>query len=200
MFGDNLSSRATDGRTIDWDNISALVFKFVSEFENREKPLFITKLLKLIFYFDFITVKQDSKPFTGDFYCKLPYGPVPMMIKFQLDLLKEDKDDGYGTKSVFEKYLELEYDSKTGGSKVKVKKGIENKEKELKNFDDHLSPADENLLSELVNAFEDISVKDIVNLTHKEIPYTKTTEREIIPYALAFEKKFPRALHGYTNY
>ena len=179
-------------RVREWDRINALVTAFVSRFKEQGQPLYITKLLKLLFYFDFISFKSKDNSFTGDVYFKLPYGPVPSIIKDQLDLLKDINEENeeigeYELKSAFSEYLHATQDSQTKGYVLELKNGVR-----LDKFEEYLSDWDNALIEELVKTFKDTSVKEIVDQTHKEDPYIKTSEMEIITYLLAGDESFPK--------
>ena len=177
------------------DRIITLVSAFVLKFDEQNQPLYITKLLKLLFYFDFLWYKHQRKSFTGDVYVRLPYGPVPSIIKDQLDLLKNTNEeneeiDEYDLNSVFSKHLTAEPDNQTKGYIIKLKTGKQEVEKKMDNY---LTDWDRALIDELVRVFKETSVRDIVEQTHKEEPYKKTSEMEIITYLLANRGSFPRA-------
>lgn len=190
------TSGFNSGARRDWDSIHALVLAFVSRFEQCEQPLYITKLLKLLFYFDFLSYKHNERSFTGDVYVKLPYGPVPSIIKDQLDLLKYNNEeneeiDEYELQSSFLEHLDVKQDPETKGYALQVKNKNEERLNELGEY--HLSVWDRELIDNLVKFFKEASVKEIVEQTHQEKPYKKTSEVEIISYLLAGEDGFPKA-------
>ncbi len=148
--------------------------------------LYFTKFLKLLYYFDFISVLETGQPVTNDTYFNLPYGPVPSFIKDQLSLLKRDikeseekiiKDDPNSEKvaSFFDGLIELE--DKTTGS-VLVKKV----EPDL----NYLSEYEKDLLDDIIDEFKGTSTADLVKKTHSEAPYNQTTPSNIIGYKMAF--------------
>ena len=180
----------------DWDGINVLVSVLASEFEKRNERLYVTKLLKLLFYFDFLHYKYSNNSFTGDVYVRMRYGPVPSIIKNQLDLLKNAGAEHKGVdddalESAFSEYLIAEKDSDSGGYTVRVKE--EKRDAIKKMADYHLSKRDRTLVDELVRAFGKMTVKDIVAQTHRETPYKKTPELEIIAYMFANSDDFPNA-------
>lgn len=193
---------AMNGQILDWDKINALTFKFVEYFEKRDEPLYITKLLKLFFYFDFISHRVHAKPFTGDVYFKLPYGPIPSFIKEHLDLLKEENDENaeledFELTSVFAKYFEAEKNLRTKGYIVRVRDGVEIPRDK---FDDYFSEWDNKLFSDIVEVFKGRSVREVVEMTHRESPYTKNKRSDsVIDYLVAFDEDFPEALPHYRS-
>ena len=189
----------SNGEILDWEQINALVVKFVRAFEDRGEPLYITKLLKLFFYFDFISYKQGEKPFTGDYYFKLPYGPVPSVIKDQLDLLKKENDENkelqdFELQSAFAKYLEAVKDEETKGHILKIRQDVKIP---WSDFDDCFSERDDELFADIVERFSHTNVEEIVAMTHQEMPYTKAEDMGTITYLLANRKEFPKALPKY---
>lgn len=191
-----------NGQAIDWNRINALAVKFVDAFKRAGDPLYVTKLLKLFFYFDFISFRENNKPFTGDVYFKLPYGPIPSLIKEQLDLLKEDNDENeelkdFELKSVFAEYLEAERDGKTKGYTLKVREDVKIPQKK---FDAYFSEWDNQLFFAIVKEFKGKAVKEVVEITHQEAPYMKVRQdASIINYLFAFEDDFPKALPHYCD-
>ena len=190
-----------NGEILDWDRVNALAVRFVDAFEKQGDPLYITKLLKLFFYFDFLFYKDQEKPFTGDVYFKLPYGPIPSFIKEQLDLLKAENDENeeldFELKSEFAKYLETEKDRETKGHILKIRKGVVvpwNK------FNGYFTEHSEKMFSDIVEVFKGKNVREVVEMTHQEVPYTDVTQNAgIIDYLLALEERFPKALPKYRN-
>ena len=189
-----------NGQILDWERVNALAVKFVDAFKKQGESLYITKLLKLFFYFDFVSYKRNEKPFTGDIYCKLPYGPIPSIIKDQLDLLKQGNDENeeltdIDLKSMFAKYLEAEQDEVTKGYKLKIRQDVDIPKEE---FNDYFSESDSELFNTMVEAFKNKTVNDIVEMTHQEVPYTKVKrDTGVINYLLAYEEEFPKALPNY---
>ena len=191
---------AMNGQVLDWDKINALTFRFVEEFEKRGELLYITKLLKLFFYFDFISHRVQGKPFTGDVYFKLPYGPIPSFIKEHLDLLKEGNDENaelkdFDLESVFAEYFKTKKIQETNGYVVRVRDGVEIPRDE---FESHFSGWDNDLFSAIVEVFKGKTVKEVVEMTHRESPYVKNKRSDsVIDYLFAFDKDFPEALPHY---
>jgi uncharacterized phage-associated protein len=174
-------------------NIDIEKVKNIALYLSTKAPqLFCTKFLKLLYYFDFIAVQETGKPVTNDVYFHLPYGPIPSFIKDHVDLLdparkKSEKeiflepslsDKSYETQSIFEGILELK---EMGGGKII--KQVDGKVPDL----DQLSGYEKGLLDDLINDLGALSVKDIVEKTHKEAPYVQTVSRNVISYEMAFQ-------------
>lgn len=156
-------------------------------FAQKVPNLYFTKYLKLMYYFDFISVLERGRPVTNDTYYHLPFGPVPTVIKDQLALLRDEirtgeqnllSENGGTTdlRSFFSDVVTLTEAST--GSILEDKKSITD-------FSS-LSEYEVTLLNDIIEQFKDISVKDIVDKTHREIPYLQTPSNNIIDYKLAF--------------
>lgn len=162
-------------------------------FSEKVSDLYSTKMLKLFYYFDFISVLESGKPATNDVYYHLPYGPVPSFIKDQITLLKEEIrggeeevmkcEDGttlYPVKSAFFDILELE---EKGGGFILKKKGDTSPDMA------YLSEYEKSLLDDIILEFKDSKASDLSRKTHSEVPYSQTIEGSIIDYKMAFHLK-----------
>ena len=148
--------------------------------------LYFTKLLKLLYYFDFISVLERGEPATGDTYYHLPLGPVPTFIKDQLTLLKADvkqaedsciQDSGINSgESIFSGYVSLQEEVGVGFKVIKQR-----------NPDmSQISEYEKGLLDNIISDLGTKTAKELVTQTHAEPPYAQTTMRSIIDYKLAF--------------
>lgn len=127
-----------------------------------------TKLLKEMFYADFLFYKENCKSITGLEYCKLPFGPVP--DGFETILLNEYQEGMIDYKSVItssKEYYEI-------ASKKKFNKDLFTKE-EL------------DVLAKIKKYFKDYNVKKIVDYSHKEKAYTDTNDCAKISYDYSFD-------------
>lgn len=147
--------------------------------------LYFTKFLKLLYYFDFISVLERGKPVTGDVYYHLPYGPVPSFVKDQVELLKKENKDAISSLlgedagiSIFEDYIALSGD--VGRNVLKKNEGIESR------FE-YLSDYEKKLLDDIIVQFKETPVREIVEKTHSEPPYLQTEQNNVIDYRLAFQ-------------
>lgn len=127
-----------------------------------------TKLLKEMFYADFLFYKENCKSITGLEYCKLPFGPVP--DGFETILLNEYQEGMIDYKPVItssKEYYEI-------AAKKKFNKDLFTKE-EL------------DVLSKIKKYFKDYNVKKIVDYSHKEKAYTDTNDCAKISYDYSFD-------------
>ncbi len=127
-----------------------------------------TKLLKEMFYADFLFYKENCKSITGLEYCKLPFGPVP--DRFETILLNEYQEGMIDYKPVItssKEYYEI-------AAKKKFNKDLFTKE-EL------------DVLAKIKKYFKDYNVKKIVDYSHKEKAYTDTNDCAKISYDYSFD-------------
>lgn len=127
-----------------------------------------TKLLKEMFYADFLFYKENCKSITGLEYCKLPFGPVP--DGFETILLNEYQEGMIDYKPVItssKEYYEI-------AAKKKFNKDLFTKE-EL------------DVLDKIKKYFKDYNVKKIVDYSHKEKAYTDTNDCAKISYDYSFD-------------
>lgn len=157
---------------------------------NKMPDLYFTKFLKLVYYLDFISVQEVGASVTRDNYFALPYGPVPSFIKENIDLLDQEtreKEVGLladpsqpiaeyeNVKSIFDGYIVLDNNNGTIlKPAIAFTEGI-------------LSEYEKNLLNEIADEFSATTVKDIVEKTHREPPYTQTPPNSSIDYRMAFQ-------------
>ena len=126
-----------------------------------------TKLLKEMFYSDFIYYKNSCTSITGLEYCKLPFGPVPDDFDNIINYLYENKIIDYEIK------YEGDYEAHIITSKV-------NNVKEL-------SKDELDVINRVVKFFDKFSSVDIENYSHKEKGYIETNDNKKISYDYAFD-------------
>jgi putative zinc finger/helix-turn-helix YgiT family protein len=139
-------------------------------FASKINRLFKTKLMKLLFYSDFVNFRNNTLSITGLKYIKNYYGPTP--IKHEL-LLGE----------LFEKYItyQIEY-VKTSKDNVGEYEFIKSLEKPTMVI---FSQEEINSMNEVLNAFKHLTSEEITQCSHKEEAWTKSKNKEIISYEYA---------------
>lgn len=149
-----------------YEKLVNMILFFASEI-NR---LFKTKLMKLLFYSDFVNFRDNTLSITGLKYIKNYYGPTP--IKHEL-LLGE----------LFEKYItyKIEY-VKTSKDNVEEYEFIKSLEKPTMGI---FSQEEINSMNEVLNAFKHLTSEEITQFSHKEEAWTKSKNKEIISYEYA---------------
>lgn len=127
-----------------------------------------TKLLKEMFYADFLFYKESCKSITGLEYCKLPFGPVP--DKFESILISGYKENIID--------YELLINSLRECYKITPKKEFNKNlftEEELK------------VLKKVKEYFKDYNVEEIVEFSHKEKAFLETKKCDKISYNYSFD-------------
>ena len=127
-----------------------------------------TKLLKEMFYADFIFYKEHGCSITGSEYAHINYGPVPDNYSFYI---KNFIEKGYIN-------IEVEY-------KGDFEAHIINDEIE---FDPFVFDSDElDTLKRVEKYFKDFNSSQIAKYSHKEKAYTDTLNGEMISYDYSFD-------------
>lgn len=129
-----------------------------------------TKLLKEMFYCDFLNYKNTAASITGLEYTKLTYGPVPSDYESILEYLIKNN------------YIEeiVKYDNNYESHIIKPKKRITIKE---------LNNQEINHINNVRNYFKNFSVKEIVEYSHQEKAFIETDYFNKIPYDYSFDIK-----------
>ncbi len=161
-----------------------------SYFAENTKDLYVTKLLKLFYYFDFISYKIRGAPITNDIYLKLPYGPVPIAIKNEIDLLTAKGLMGPKCRSQLRAYIKLQPDVDENGKRVTSTNKNYNLRK-LSNFELEL-------MKNLAKTFENTRAKTLSRKTHKEKPWRLTSRNTVISYELADELDIKEILPSFN--
>lgn len=133
-----------------------------------DKAILKTKLLKEMFYADFIYYKNSCQSITGLEYSKLQFGPVPDQFEKILTNVANENIIDYGFS------IKGDYECYNIKAKQSFNKDIFNEE-ELK------------ILEKVKNRFKDYSSKNIVDFSHKEKAFTDTNYYENISYDYAFD-------------
>lgn len=124
--------------------------------------LYKVKLMKLMWYADFLSYKRRKQAITGLIYQALPMGAVPIGHDSIIDLkgiAYEEIDMGDGTGYRFQKTDEKEYAS--------------------------LLDNDKAIIDEVIAKLGNMSKDEIVTFMHREQAYKKTAPREIIRFEYA---------------
>lgn len=114
--------------------------------EQKVRPLYKTKLLKLIYLLDELSTARNGVPFLGLDYKVWQAGPV------NSDLY-EELNEPY----LLESFIRLEQDER--GTKVVGKKSFS---------DDEFSEVEINLLTEIANRYKTTPAEKLVEITHRK--------------------------------
>ena len=139
-------------------------------YAQNHKKLYKTKLMKLLWYTDALNFFRSTKSISGLTYIHLNYGPVPedrnellgLLEKMSVIRIEEDISSPYGGECI-------ESDAQFDASLFS--------EKELK------------VLQDVNKKFDNFTTKDLVNLSHEEEAYTKTSPLEKMSFVHALELK-----------
>lgn len=120
-----------------------------------------TKLMKELFYIDFLYFKDNTVSLTGSKYVKFPYGPVPKNYDDILETLEKNGeiDINYSLNGNYESF------------------NIKSKNNKIK-----LEPEELYIIDKVKCFFENYSVKEIVNYSHKEEAFINTKDFEYVDY------------------
>ncbi|VEF47275.1 helix-turn-helix domain-containing protein [Bacillus freudenreichii] len=125
-----------------------------------------TKLMKLLFYSDFLHYKRNLLSMSGMPYVKLPFGPVPKDHELLLSTI--EKSD----------FVNTEYEFNNEYTLINI---VSKKE-----FDDSLfSPEEIEILNQVNEYFNDFGSVAISDFSHKETAWIETEDNEIISYDYA---------------
>ncbi len=134
-----------------------------------EKTILKTKLLKEMFYSDFLCYKETCKSITGLEYAKLPFGPVP------------DQYETIINYCVLNDYINYDVE-------------INNNDYEshnisaLKKFDKTMFTDEElDVMQKVRDKFKKFSARDIVDYSHKEKAFIDNKYSDKISYDYAFD-------------
>lgn len=172
---------------IDFEKIGIIA----SYFAQHTKDLYVTKLLKLFYYLDFISYKSRGASVTNDVYFKMPYGPVPSSIKNSIDLLSVENILGKEFKSKLSPYISLQKDA-TGNGNLIIDKS---KELNLRK----LSSSEIELMECIATTFKDTKAKTLSNQTHREKPWLSTSDFAVIDYGLAESLDIEKILPTFSS-
>lgn len=126
--------------------------------------LYKVKLMKLLWYSDFLSYKRREHGITGLVYQAMPMGAVPIGHDSIIQLKgieKEEIDMGDGIAYKFHTSKDRKYPN--------------------------LSNEDKRILDTVIGKFGEMSKDEIVSFMHREQAYTETPQRDIIQYKYARE-------------
>ncbi|MBU2524184.1 DUF4065 domain-containing protein [Patescibacteria group bacterium] len=135
-----------------------LVLKCIKYGSDEDGKITKTKLAKLVYLCDFASYYKYLSPISGFAYHRLAQGPVA--IEF-FDLIDTDES--------------ICVESKGRAMMVSL---IENPDESV------LSKEEEKVVKAVCTAWKDKSTKDIVDFTHRQLPWATSKEGEVIPYEL----------------
>jgi putative zinc finger/helix-turn-helix YgiT family protein len=149
------------------------VVQTVKYFASLDKHLYKVKLIKYLWYSDFLNFKRTTNSINGLMYVHLPLGPVPDNYDLLLSLVESKEDQ------VIKEYVNLGYEN------------LGELYKAVDDFDSTLFTEDElTTLIDVYNNFKNDTSLKISERSHQETAWLKTSNKEPIPYDLAFELSY----------
>lgn len=125
-----------------------------------------TKLMKLLFYADFLYYKRNLLSISGIPYVRLPYGPVPKDYELLLSTIEKNE------------LIDTNYEFNNDYTLITIKSKEE--------FDNALFNVDEiQILQSVFDYFKNFGSVAISNFSHEEDGWKFTDDREIISYDYA---------------
>lgn len=155
------SLQPTDELSI-YRKFRSLYLAFLKRASASDGKITKTKLAKLIYFADFTWFARNNTPITGALYRHIQRGPVA-------DLFFRVTEDLFDTGTI---------DIETKGAAMLISLVEPTNEEALTNEQLHLVEA-------IANKWRDRDTASIVQFTHDQAPWSKTSQGEIIPYELA---------------
>jgi putative zinc finger/helix-turn-helix YgiT family protein len=141
-------------------------FLQAAQFLCHQSKVVKTKLMKLLFYADFLHFREYGVSITGARYAHADYGPVPDKFETWLAAMTEWDDRLERKEILFYEYVGTVYTSRS------VDIGV-------------FSASELKTLAAVKAHFEDFTATDIRNFSHQEAGYLATSNGELISYAYA---------------
>ncbi len=148
-------------------------------FANNTEKLGKVKLMKLIYFLDFVHVKKYGRPVTFDNYVNIEHGPIPSTIKSLVDYLGED---------INSKLADAVYIKKVPTRKKAMDKIVPRREFN-KNDERLFSKSELEVLKEVAKRFKNANSDQIEKASHQESPWKSTNYLDPIDYSLASNDK-----------
>jgi putative zinc finger/helix-turn-helix YgiT family protein len=152
---------ARGNRKVDLERLTQMMVYFA------QPGVVLTKLLKLLWYSDFLAYKRLSVSLSGAVYRRLQFGPVPEEYRQLLDHAER------------EGYLRTEIDTfstEEGTKEGTVYRAV------AEFLPDAFNPDELLVLETIRTRFANMHAKATVRMTHSEEAWRETPELEVIPY------------------
>lgn len=159
-------TQTTAPKEIDWEKYKQIIKNFIKYGSDDDWKITKTKLAKLCYLLDFTRYYNNLESITWLDYRKIKYWPVPDIYFWTIEELQ----------------LEESIAIKQKGDAYMIE-NIENPQS------DKLSEDEMNLLEKIAEKWKNKDTKDIVNFTHKQLPWMLCEDKEIIPYDLITQEE-----------
>ena len=164
LFGIDLNSME-DGQVPNYEKYKKMILAYLRNDIGVGGKIPKTKLAKLLYLADFAWFYKNLKSMSGMPYRKIQYGPVPDNYFRAVDEMAEN-----GVINITQtKEGAMLIDISRAGEKVDLS---------------DLSDKELDLIADISIRWKDKRTNEIVEFTHKQLPYMICDENEIIPYEL----------------
>ncbi|MFA5917847.1 MAG: helix-turn-helix domain-containing protein [Candidatus Gracilibacteria bacterium] len=160
--------KTESSKSIDWDKYKQIIQYFI-EFGNDKKSGFKitkTKLAKLCYLADFTWYYYNLEPITGLEYRKIQQGPVPDAFFTTIEELFNDESISIEIKGTSHLISNNSYPDTS-----------------------RLSLEEKSLLQKIAEKWKYQNTQEIVEFTHKQLPWLVSYDKEIIPYGLITQEE-----------
>ena len=158
-------TQTTAPKEIDWEKYKQIIKNFI-KYWSKDWKITKTKLAKLCYLLDFTRYYNNLESITWLEYRKIKYWPVPDIYFWTIEELEEEESIA----------IEQSW-------KASMIWNIESPK------NDKLSEDEMNLLQKIAKKWKNKDTKDIVNFTHKQLPWMLCEDKEIIPYDLITQEE-----------
>jgi len=134
------------------------------------------KLMKLIYFLDFMHLKTYGTPVTYDTYINLEHGPIPSFIKNLVDNAADDIDS-----SVLSDTILFERPDGTRMFRFLPKRELTEKDEKI------FTETELDILQKVCIKYGDKNTQYVEDASHNEAPWRMTSPLQSIPYILAAE-------------
>ena len=132
------------------------------------------KLMKLIYFLDFMHLKTYGTPVTYDTYINLEHGPIPSFIKNLVDNAADDIDS-----SILSDTIAFERPAGTKMFRVLPKRSLTEKDEKL------FTETELDILQKVCIKYGNKNTQYVEDASHKEAPWKKPSQLQPISYTLA---------------
>jgi len=159
-------TQTTTTKDIDWEKYKQIIKNFIKYWADNDWRITKTKLAKLCYLLDFTRYYNNLESVTWLEYRKIKYWPVPDIYFRTIDELEEEESIAIG--------------------QTRKASMIENIEAPK---NDKLSEDEMNLLQKIAKKWKSKDTQEIVDFTHKQLPWMLCEDKEIIPYDLITQEE-----------
>jgi transcriptional regulator with XRE-family HTH domain len=164
IFGISLES-LEQGESPDYEKYKQMILAYLRNDNSVDGKVTKTKLAKLLYLADFAWFYKHLESMSGMQYRKNHYGPVPDMYFRALDELEESGQINIDR-------------SKEGAILISENRGSARQKLEK------INGKEIKLIKDISMKWKDKRTQEIVDFTHKQLPYMICDDNEIIPYGL----------------